>query len=131
MRDRLIGIFRNTNYQNRPNGLTANLATQFNEYALREIVDALLASGVIVPPCKVGDDVWFIAKKQDETEFTVIDGNVSCIDIRNGWYHVVIAWTDYQDTYRYVAVFDDFGKTVFLTKEQAEKALAERRTRDE
>ena len=59
MRDRLIEIFRKINYQNRPDGLTANLATQFSEYALREIVDALLASGVIVPPCKVGDTVYY------------------------------------------------------------------------
>lgn len=124
MRDRLIEIFHNTNYQNRQNGLTANLATQFTEYALGKVVDALLANGIIVPPCNVGDKVFAVlwshslAKKVvkpyivDELFYSTKRG------IRP-W--VVICFGGQR--------FDniDFGKTVFLTKEEAEKALAERR----
>ena len=49
MRDRLIEIFRKTNYQSRQNGMTSNLATQFTDYALEQIADSLLSEGVIVP----------------------------------------------------------------------------------
>ena len=89
------------------------------------IVDYLLENGVIVPPCKLHDEVWFIAKKQGDTEFKVFYGHADCIDLRNGWKHVIIDWTDYQDSYRHVTVFEDFGKTVFLTEEEANKALEE------
>ena len=111
MRDRLIELLNNE----------INKPTQFT---LQSIADHLLANGVIVPPCKIYDDVWFIAKKQGEAEFKVFEGNASCIEIRSGWYHVIIDWTDYQDSYRHVTVFDDFGKSVFLTKEEAEKAFS-------
>lgn len=90
---------------------------------LDELADYLLDSGVIVPPCKLHDEVWFIAKRQGDDEFKVFYGHARCIDLRNGWKHVIIDWTDYQDSYKYVAVFEDFGKTIFLTEAEAVKAL--------
>lgn len=61
MRDRLIEIFKNTNYKPFEQcNIKANLVNQFSDYALNCIVDKILANGVIVPPCKVGDTVWYI-----------------------------------------------------------------------
>ena len=58
MRDRLIELFKKTDYNIFPDStVSANLANQFSEYALNDIVDKLLKNGVIVPPCKVGDIV--------------------------------------------------------------------------
>ena len=51
MRDRLIELFHKINYQSRENGLTANLATQFTDYAIEQIADKLIAEGVILTPC--------------------------------------------------------------------------------
>ena len=119
MRDRLIEIFHKVNYQNRPNGMTANLATQFTDYALGEIVDALLAEGVFVPPCKVGDTVWFETYENNGRD---------CIGVQP---HIV-------DKTYFVAVVEGkpvhtnlydwyFGKTVFLTREEAEKSTCGKR----
>lgn len=33
----------------------------YDEYA-----DYLLANGVIVPPCKVGDDIWWVDEEKDD-----------------------------------------------------------------
>ena len=87
------------------------------------ISEYLIDNGVIVPPCKLHDEVWFIAKKQGDKEFSVFYGHADCIDLRDGWKHVIISWTDYQDSYKHVTVFEDFGKTVFLSEEKANKAL--------
>lgn len=116
MRDRLIEIFRNTNYQNRPDGLTANLATQFSEYALREIVDALLANGVIVPPCKLGEVLYVAVGAIPEYEVLSFSIREQGLLIQThskftGGLHPIWACR--------------IGKDVFLTREQAEEALAE------
>ena len=79
---------------------------------------ALLANGTILPPCNVGDTVYKchtvnlkpngeITKRTIKqitfSAFTVTDDGAS------GWFDI-----------------DDIGKTVFLTREDAEKALGER-----
>ena len=124
MRDRLIEIFRKINYHNRPDGLTANLATQFSEYALGEIVDALFASGVIVPPVKVGDTVYVIIDI-DNPARRMLECKAISISMEETGMHFQFQ-TVKKYLYRYGNFdIDDIGKTVFLTKEQAEKALAE------
>ena len=123
MRERLIELFRNVNYQNRENGMTANLATQFTEYALEQIVDALISEGVIVTPCKVGTTLYFIYNNPyaDKPDLT------PRIYKTNNWYFevdktgIVINTSDihsFNKQYDY-----HLGETVFLTREEAEKAL--------
>lgn len=121
MRDRLIEIFRKTNYQNRPDGLTANLATQFSEYALREIVDALLANGVIVPPVKVNQFVYVI----DRADIRQPIKEKIVLEIQCGYSGNLIVLQDAPFRLRRAYHFGDFGKTIFLTKREAEQALAE------
>ena len=91
MRDRLIELLRKS-------------GASFERALPEEIADYLLANGVIVPPCKVGDKVYWIFEPpfDDVTEKEIVEDEF--------WW----------------AMFEDFGKTVFLTREEAEKALAER-----
>ena len=90
------------------------------------IADHLLANGVIVPPCKVGQTVWSVRTVCN------IDGT-ECDEILEGKVHSIS--TDEKRTWMYMSylgglnywhTFDDVGKTVFLAKEEAEQALKER-----
>lgn len=80
--------------------------------------DHLLANGVIVPPCKVGDTVYFDTYLRGDSvgvrPHKVIE--VKCVIItepsKGGIGAEISDW--------------DFGKTVFFTREEAEKALKER-----
>ena len=81
------------------------------------ITDDLLTNGVIVPPCKVGQNgYWLIS---NGIRFVTFD-------------KILTVGTEWRVRARYFVTetvyfsFDKFGKTVFLTKEEAEKALAER-----
>ena len=75
------------------------------------VADHLLANGVIVPPCKVGDWVYMLR-----------NGEIH----RNHICQVHISQTYAQTFFScYGEKFgvEQIGKTVFLTKEEAEKAL--------
>lgn len=78
------------------------------------LADHLLANGVIVPPCKVGDTVYIPYLSN------VIEKKVCSIVVQKPFYTVYCGGT----SLRFAE--EDFGKTVYLTREDAEKALAER-----
>ena len=87
------------------------------------IADKLLSEGVIVPPCKVGDTVYALSQMRDKRILPFIsEYEVTSISV--GKKKCIV----YHEMDGYIKLFkqDDFGKTVFLTKEEAEKALAER-----
>ena len=129
------------------------------------IADNLLANGVIVPPCKVGDKVYHIAKCDDfhaELDGTLYDslggigsatGYYCPCELRNNCPFDDEEEFECENQKSKLAIFEDevngfiigkyeetiillyytgneymhnFGKTVFLTREEAEKALAER-----
>ena len=74
-----------------------------------QIADYLLENGVVVPPVKVGDVVYTnINGIGLQNSFMV--NHVDLLGFSNGLY----SWTWHQ-----------LGKSVFVTLEQAEKALAE------
>lgn len=81
-------------------------------YKCKNLADYLLANGVIVPPCKVGDKVyyiyWFNGKKIGEARVVEI-----CCGECGFAYHL-------NSDYTY---FDLQEKEVYLTKEEAEQAL--------
>jgi hypothetical protein len=98
----------------------------------------LLTNGVIVPPCKVGDVVY------SPRENSILEQNVISIEIEKDSHVRVYFTCDYlcdgcphEQTYQNQAgdggcwgeygeslfAFEDFGKTVFLTREEAERAL--------
>lgn len=104
MRDRLIELL-NKKYDHFCDQCGVNKDSHYIE----NLADYLLSNGVIVPPCNVGDKVWEINTENPfEEDLRVIETKVegffvgTSIDIHS---------------------MDSFGKTVFLTKEEAEKAL--------
>ena len=93
---------------------------------LENLADHLLENGVMCPPCKVGDMVWWVAKlidKNCEGKLNIEIGEVDSFLIRSDglWAHCC-----YESglAYRHL-VAANFGKTIFLTKEEAEAKLKE------
>lgn len=105
MRDRLIELIKQVPYG-------ATVGAKFTQQFSEKMADNLLVNGVIVLPCKVGTRVYRIVPDisvtwPDPTEYKTIWDNFKLTDIYN------------------------FGKTVFLTREEAEKALIERIAEDD
>ena len=81
---------------------------------LRELVLADQDGRLVVLPCKVGDDVWFVRKFGKER--CIKRAEVSCINIDCRG-KVFVSARRISGGY--------IGKTVFLTREEAEAALAQ------
>lgn len=107
MRDRLIGLIG----QGRIDYFRDDRMTM-----CESIADILLANGVVVIPCKVGTEVYlsdYIDKHHRLKEYKFIGNKIA----------VVIECWEFQGTC--TRWLDDFGKTIFLTREEAERALKE------
>ena len=115
-RDRMIEILQDTLHE---------WECDVSIKTLTEITEHLIANGVIVPPCKVGDFVYVIRRKEKRKKggywnSICFTKKVMQTAIKDG--------TAYIDCKR--ATKTDFslvGKTVFLTREEAEKALEEKK----
>ena len=112
MRDRLIELIRESN--------CVDIWDYYNDdfkkpNPIEQLADYLLANGVIVPPCKVGDTVYYPSASSDRIfEKKVDEILMSEIENDKGFYiHIAGCYIP----------FENIGKTIFLTKEEAEKAL--------
>lgn len=88
---------------------------------LAEVVaDYLLDNGVIVPPCKVGDTLYVISQMKDKRILPFVN-EYEATYIQVGKRKCKV----YHEKDGFIKIFlqDDFGKTVFLTREEAEAAL--------
>jgi hypothetical protein len=129
MRDRLIELLTNMylpiNVRNCLGSYDTVGERRLGEFEINGIADHLLTNGVIVPPCKVGDTVYYIegayynSKRQTVRPIKVTEISWKCDRSGRDLGFALIA-----NSTRYK--FSSIGKTVFLTKELAEKALAER-----
>lgn len=79
-----------------------------------QIADYLLDNGIVVPPCKVWDKLYIVADISQKIIEATIIGVWKYDDICS-----VI--TDFGTIHT-----NSIGKTVFLTREEAEKALEEK-----
>ena len=118
MRERLIELIKSVPYG------TGTLGEYFNKsYIETCIVEHLLENGVIVPPCKVGDSLYYILE----------DGEI-IMDIVEAIYI-----NQYGDTCSELKIpsyiqgmmckrlpLESVGQIAFLTKEEAQAAFAER-----
>lgn len=88
------------------------------------ITEDLLANGVIVPPCMVGDMVYRIGKGNEIIKALVSDWKK---EAAGDWLFRAFYSVNGSSV---TILFGDrnIGKTVFLTREEAEKALEERGT---
>lgn len=100
MRDRLIELLRKS-------------GASFERALPEDIADYLLANGVIVPPCKVGDTVYSINRK-------ALSGHWE--DHR----YIVDGWSEYKvcEIPFSLTLWECGWKGIFLAREDAEKALA-------
>jgi hypothetical protein len=112
-REKLVELLRQCVTQNitlNPDCWDAIIAVDYDSMA-----DHLLSNGVIVLPCKVGDTVWFETYKRGEPiglKPHKVGKIVVSVQIERGYgepHTELPAWS--------------FGKTVFLTREEAEAAL--------
>ena len=127
-RDKLIELFK---------GAESKVIEELNKHLELDeeewmgiYADHLIANGVIVPPCKVGDIVYSSMYDWQKAKDVVTPYQITNITITQNKKGV---WTK---KYRAMRVlngktidcqlnfeFDTIGKTVFLTREEAEKAL--------
>lgn len=135
MRDRLIELLY---YQIFP--------LFFERHRIEYYADLLLENGVILPPCKVGDTVYVITIKTPchACMFCTDFCHKTCnIDDRNDYVvkkatvysisfgeidRMCLSIEESKTTYKYTQTywFDDLGKTVFLTRKEAEAKIKEK-----
>ena len=94
----------------------------YAENQKEKLADWLREHGVIVPPCKVDDTVYEITSKEVLC-CTVTKIEISLTDRTSMFIDILIHYPTYSATETIET--QDFGETVFLTKEEAEKALKE------
>lgn len=86
-----------------------DLDDDWGDNEISDIAEYLLENGVIVPPVKIGDTLYMIVEKRSK--------------ISREYFHFIkktkLTFLNLE------RVLKNWGKTVFLTKEQAEKALKE------
>ena len=79
-----------------------------------ELADYLLENGIIAPPCKIGDDLWYID----------YDNKVECA--KNNIAKIVYCGNEKFKIIDTDGISDDIGtRFAYLSKEDAEKALKE------
>ena len=86
------------------------------------LADYLIENGAIIPPCKVGDTVYDISEFVNGCSYPEIY-EYKCD------YITIFKDKDGETVFEIDAInfrLNDFGKTVFLTREDAAKALRER-----
>jgi hypothetical protein len=101
----------------------------YGHSSYEDFADYLLENAVIVPPCKVGNELYYIPFGKTivkcfvyAVEYTENATTIKCSiwhKERTGLLHKQYVY--FND--------DDFCKTVFLSKEEAEKAISERSSR--
>lgn len=96
MRDRLIELIHDSDYS----------------LDSVRLADYLIANSVIVPPCKVGQIVWLV--RDGKIEETTVE---KIVLKDKGLYLKLLCNSFYETTCRSI------GKTVFLTRKEAENAL--------
>lgn len=103
-RDRLVELLKDTLHE---------WECDVSIKTVTEIAEHLISNGVIVPPCKVGDRVYRPSDCLGVVQFVIISFNI---------YESEMFFTDDSENIIYLS---DIGKTVFATREEAERALKE------
>lgn len=128
MRDRLIELIKQADKKCRDTEQCVNCVGfgKGKECSHYLIADHLLAAGCILPPCKAGDMAYHLTRIDTLDELNVaeiFEGKVSSFAIEDK----VWIFCRYDNGLNFWYTERDIGKTLFLTREEAERALAERR----
>ena len=109
MRDRLIELI-----------ISADISLFGTDKPYAEVyADHLIANGVIVPPCKVGDKIYMVVTRKT-LSFDIDKSGMRRVENEHSFIK-----QSYLTKLNFFKVIEDFDKTVFLTREDAEKALKE------
>ena len=118
MRDRLIELLDNGYMKEAYDAVFSSFEDVLDMPKGKEyMADYLIANGVIVSPCKVGDKVYRISTRRGARIKYIEETTVCRIAIDNDGVWIFCKSNPISKTV--------FGKTVFLTKEEAEQALKE------
>lgn len=112
MRDRLIDLI--AIYDETYDCETCTSENKGGRCGNKCLADHLIANGVVLPPCKVGQTVWFIRNKE------VIETCVEKIILKQGGLYIKLCCNSMYET-----TCNSIDRTVFFTKEQAEQKLKE------
>ena len=93
-----------------------------NECLMHLIADHLIASGVTIPICKVGDKLYEALQDEEEGAF-IEELTVTEVGTKAVFYS---SYYPPQDDIRSYVLISEIGKTVFPTREEAENYIAER-----
>ena len=99
-------------------GVVMTLEAQFRDVLqkLAAYEDAEERGRLVILPCKVGDVIWW------KNGHRIVDCHVVEVQISYDRFEVIFKFGP-QLNLKAGARFEDFGKTVFLTQEEAEAAL--------
>ena len=125
MRDRLIELLNSASSTRYYDGdKIAEPEIDIDDNDIIRIADYLLENGVIVPPCKVGDKVFFvdiIYDEEGEEKLGMSIGEVVSFSMQKKGLWM---YCHYEDGLTYWHKIDEeLGITLFLTREEAEQAL--------
>lgn len=112
-RKRLVGLVQDS--LNKHIGKSCMLA--------ENIASDLLDNGVVVPPCKVGAEVFYVHEICDENADEYLDiskGEVISFSLQK---EGLWAYCRYEDGLTYWHLVEEFGTELFLTREEAEAKL--------
>ena len=123
MRDRLIKLLQKRScFYNKCKGSCSNCDyVPIEDVDFDSLADYLLANGVIVPLCKVGDIIWV---KDYERNCEIQKAEIIAILKNRYGTYIRYEYPAFRGQV-YARNVEYIGKDVFLTKEEAEKALKE------
>lgn len=105
------------------------LGDDYDLERLKELVEADREGKCVVLPCKVGDTVYCLYNEFGD-DIEIQKGIVKEYEsYNNGWFLWIHLFYD-TPTSKIAFAFLDFGKTVFLTREEAEVALEKMKERE-
>ena len=124
MRDRLVELIKQADKEcNRRAVCTGCKAYGKGKGCFFELVaDHLIENGVIVPPCKVGDKT-FLLLEETNGDYDIVESK--CVRITDSGYGKYYSMSINCRAMTLECGICDFGKGVFLTKEEAEQKLKE------
>lgn len=127
-RERLIEIIGNYDFDATICNLCERPDEDCEKCSCEIFTDYFLNNGVIVPLCNVGDAVWLTLELL-KGGLEIVESRcvkITIISDRQTVYSMHINDRAIGNTLEFYD--DEFGKTVFLSREEAEKALKERRS---
>lgn len=118
MKDRLMKLMEE---EISNGGYSFKLTDRCCDIAMETLADYLLANGVIVPPMKLGQTCFEICTYRNEVEECRVS---SIIQKANGSFKIRV--TNIPHKFVFEITPDKIGKTIFLTKEEAQSVLKKR-----